>query len=59
MTTPTSDAPVHGPLQETAEEEMRRLGITRVPTEYFRFGEYRYAHLSDAIDQARRTAKAG
>lgn len=59
MTGQTQDPEIQGPIQETAEEEMRRLGVTRVPTEYFRVGEFRYAHLSDALDQARRKPKAG
>ena len=49
---------IQGPIQETPEEEMGRLGVTRVPTEYFRVGEFRYARLSDALDQARRNPRA-
>lgn len=35
--------------------ELARLGITRVRTEYFQVGPYRYSRLADAIAEARRT----
>jgi hypothetical protein len=43
--------------QDTAEE-MVKYGITRVPTDYFYYKEYRYASLDDAIAQARRQPPA-
>jgi len=44
-----------------ADEQMTRLGILRVSTEYFQVGPYRYATLADAKAQAERdrAAKAG
>ena len=33
---------------------MEKYGITRVPVDYFRLGEFRYTNLRDAIAQARR-----
>ena len=37
-----------------AAEEMAKYGITRVPTDYFHYKEYRYTSLADAIAQAKR-----
>ena len=34
--------------------ELARLGITRVATEHFLVGPYRYTKLGDALAQARR-----
>jgi hypothetical protein len=39
--------------QDTAEE-MAKYGITRIPTDYFYYKEYRYISLDDAIAQAKR-----
>jgi hypothetical protein len=36
-----------------AEAEMERLGITRVPVDYFHWQEFRYTNLNDAIAQAK------
>jgi hypothetical protein len=33
---------------------MAKYGITRVPTDYFHYKEYRYTSLDDAIAQAKR-----
>ena len=45
--------------REISAEEMARLGITRVPVDYFRLGEFRYTSLADAVAQARRQAPPG
>jgi hypothetical protein len=37
-----------------AVEAMAKYGITRVPTDYFHYKEYRYTNLDDAIAQAKR-----
>lgn len=37
-----------------SDEELVRLGIQRVSVETFRFGEYSYTHLTDALAAARR-----
>jgi hypothetical protein len=37
---------------------LARLGITRVTTEQFHIGAYRYARLADAIAQAKRVPAA-
>ncbi|MEQ8816698.1 MAG: hypothetical protein RLO51_13290 [Thalassobaculum sp.] len=42
------------PLESEAESEMSRLGITRVPMDYFHVGEFRYTSLADAVAEARR-----
>jgi hypothetical protein len=38
---------------ETAEE-MANYGITRVPVDYFYYGDFRYTYLKDAVAQAKR-----
>jgi hypothetical protein len=38
----------------SAEAEMAKYGITRVPVDYFHYRDYRYTSLEDAIAQARR-----
>jgi hypothetical protein len=37
--------------------ELDRLGIKRVPSEVFVWGEYRYSNANDAIAAARRAEK--
>jgi len=37
-----------------AADQMVRYGITRVPAHQYRYKDYRYSKLSDAIAQARR-----
>ena len=46
--------PAVAPLESEAESEMSRLGITRVPMDYFHVGEFRYTSLADAVAEARR-----
>ena len=41
-------------LWDDAAEAMAKYGITRVPTDYFHYKEYRYTSLNDAIAQAKR-----
>jgi hypothetical protein len=41
-------------LSPEAVEEMAKYGITRVPVDYFHFGDFRYTNLKDAIAQAKR-----
>ena len=43
-----------GPKLDVEDQEMLELGITRVPTFYFHYKEFRYTNLKDAIAQARR-----
>jgi len=38
------------------EAEMRCAGITRVPADVFRYREYKYTTLKDAMAQAKRDA---
>ena len=47
-TAPSPSAP------EASPEELVQLGITRVQTEHFQVGNYRYSSLADAIAEARR-----
>jgi hypothetical protein len=44
-------------LDLAAEQEMARLGIVRVPADYFRYRDFRYTNLQDALAQARRDAE--
>jgi hypothetical protein len=44
-------SPTVGP---NGAEAMAKYGITRVPTDYFHYKEYRYTSLDDAIAQAKR-----
>ena len=55
MTDPMSAARQSGSatLSPEAEAEMERLGITRVPVDYFHWREFRYTNLNDAIAQAK------
>jgi hypothetical protein len=46
-------APVENRDTDTAEEILK-LGITRVPVDVFRLGDFRYTNLKDAIAQAKR-----
>lgn len=39
------------------QRELDRLGIKRVPTEVFVWGDFRYSNASDAIAAARRSEK--
>jgi hypothetical protein len=41
-------------LGDHAAEAMVKYGITRVPTDYLHYKEYRYTSLDDAIGQAKR-----
>jgi hypothetical protein len=34
-------------------EQMQKYGVRRVPTEYYVYRAYRYAHLADALAQAK------
>lgn len=44
------------PIEETDASQMAKYGITREPADRFRYKEYRYSRLSDAVAQARRDA---
>jgi hypothetical protein len=41
-----------------AREVMLKHGITRVPTAYYLFKDYRYTKLEDAVAQAERHERA-
>ena len=43
-------------LSVEARQQMAKHGITRVPTDSFRYGEFRYTNLHDALAQATRDA---
>ncbi len=45
-------------MSPEAAEEMAKYGITRVPADYFRLGEYRYTNLKDAVAQAKRQKRS-
>ena len=42
------------PDEAVAVEQMALYGITRVPADQYRYKDYRYSKLSDAIAQAKR-----
>ena len=39
------------------DAELARLGIRRVPSETFHWGDFRYAHIRDALAAARGAEK--
>jgi hypothetical protein len=52
--TPANHREASPTFRHDAAEEMAKYGITRVPTDYFHYKEYRYTSLADAIAQAKR-----
>ena len=52
--TPANHGKQARPLGATPLKQMAKYGITRVPTDYFHYKEYRYTNLDDAIAQAKR-----
>lgn len=54
--TPTTDEPTPQPKKARAKE-MAKYGITRVPVDYFHYGDFRYTSLKDAVAQAKRTVQ--
>ncbi len=46
-------------LSLEARQEMERYGIVRVPADSFRYREFRYTNLQDALAQAKRDADNG
>ena len=38
----------------STDDELLKLGITRVSIDYFHVGEFRYTSLADALAEARR-----
>ena len=43
-------------LSVETRQEMDRYGIVRVPADIFRYGEFRYTNVQDALAQAKRDA---
>ena len=43
-------------LSAESRQQMGKYGITRVPTDSFRYREFRYSNLRDALAQATRDA---
>jgi hypothetical protein len=52
--TPANHREASPSVADEAAEEMAKYCITRVPTDYFYYKEYRYTSLDDAIAQAKR-----
>ena len=44
-------------LDNALIEEMAKYGITRVPVDYFHYGDFRYTNLKDAVAQAKRAVR--
>jgi hypothetical protein len=42
------------PGPDAGPDELARLGISRVATEHFLVGRYRYGNLADALAEAKR-----
>jgi hypothetical protein len=53
MTSPDREEPSPA-LSPEAAEEMAKYGITRVPVDYFHYGDFTYSNLEDAVAQAKR-----
>lgn len=47
------------PAASANAAELVRLGISRVRTEHFEVGPYRYSNLADALAEARRAGVPG
>jgi hypothetical protein len=45
-------------VEPAIAEEMAKYGITRVPVDYFCYGEFRYTNANDAIAYAKRQQHA-
>jgi len=45
-------------LSEADRESMLEYGISRVPTDSFRYRDFRYTNLQDALAQAKRDAES-
>jgi len=52
-----ADGRLHGDDADSAAL-MAQYGITRIPADQFRLGEWRYSNLADAVAQARRIGAA-
>jgi hypothetical protein len=51
----SADRKESGPaISSEAAEQMAKYGITRVPVDYFYYGDFRYTNLKDAVAQAKR-----
>lgn len=46
-------------LSPEARQEMEKYGIVRVPADSFRYREFRYTNMQDALAQAKRDADNG
>ena len=54
------DTEEQGPaLSLEARQDMKRYGIVRVPADSFRYRQFRYTNLQDALSQAKRDADNG
>ena len=53
MSASVSPEPSHVSDQNT-EQAIREYGITRVPTQTFEYGGYRYTNINDAVAEAKR-----
>ncbi len=45
-------------VEPAIEKEMAKYGITRVPVDYFCYGDFRYTNVKDAIAYAKRQQDA-
>lgn len=46
-------------ISPESTEEIAKYGITRVPVDYFYYGQYRYTNLEDAVAEAKRQHRTG
>jgi hypothetical protein len=42
------------PTELDEAEEMNRFGITKIPAHHYRYRDWRYSNLEDALAQAKR-----
>jgi hypothetical protein len=57
--TSTDRNEAHTASSPEVAEEMSKYGITRVPVDYFHYGDFRYTNLEGAIAEAKRQQHSG
>ncbi len=56
--TPTGRKDLGSAMSPEALDKMVKYGITRVPSDYFYYGRYRYTTLEDAVAEAKRDQRS-
>lgn len=55
---PSNTEDMTGTDATSAEAEMAKYGIKRIPVDYFHFQEFRYTSLKEAVAQAKKASAA-